>query len=59
MRRIGIMDIVNGIDNVKAARQSETKAVYTIDGRLVNNSGKIEGLSRGLYVMDGKKFFAR
>lgn len=59
LERIGILDVVNGINNVETTQKLETKAVYTIDGRLVNNRGNIEGLSKGLYVMDGKKFFVR
>lgn len=59
LERIGILDVVNGINNVQTTTKNESKSVYTIDGRLVNNSGNIEGLSKGLYVMDGKKFFKR
>lgn len=59
LERIGILNVVNGINNVEVTQKQESKAVFTIDGRLVNNSGNIEGLSKGLYVMDGKKFFVR
>lgn len=59
LQRIGILDVVNGINNVQVTSRNESKAVYTIDGRLVNKSGNIEGLPKGLYVMDGKKFFVR
>lgn len=60
LQRIGIAGVVAGIDNVKAATKAqESKAVYTIDGRKVNNNGNIEGLSKGLYVMNGRKFFVR
>lgn len=59
LQRIGILDVVNGINNIVTTAQNESKAVYTIDGRLVNNSGNIESLSKGLYVMDGKKFYVR
>lgn len=59
LQRIGILDIVSGIKNVQFNSRNETKAVYTIDGRLVNSNSQIEGLSKGLYVMGGKKIFKR
>lgn len=59
LSRIGILDVVNGINSVETTRQAGAKAVYTVDGRLVNNEGDINSLPKGLYVMNGKKFFVR
>lgn len=60
LQRIGILDVVAGIENVSGATTGQSsKAVYTIDGKLVNNSGSFEGLDKGLYVMNGRKFFVK
>lgn len=59
LQRIGILDVVNGINDLQLTQRDESKSVFTVDGRLVNNSGILEGLSKGLYIMDGKKFLVR
>lgn len=59
LQRIGIAGVVAGIDNVKAASVGESKAVYTIDGKKVNSNGNIKGLDKGIYIMNGHKFFVR
>lgn len=58
LERIGIMDVVNGISHITAPA-AESKNVYTVDGRLVATDGNVNALAKGLYVMDGKKFFVR
>lgn len=59
LQRIGILDVVSGINNVEAASKNELKAVYTIDGRLVNNNGQINSLLKGLYIKGGKKLIVK
>lgn len=58
LERIGIMNVVNGISSV-SVNQNESKAVYTIDGRLVAANGSLSGLAKGVYVMGGRKFTVR
>lgn len=58
LERIGIMNVVNGISSV-SVNQNESKAVYTIDGRLVATNGSLSGLAKGVYVMGGRKFTVR
>lgn len=60
LRRIGIADVVAGIDKVKTEQaDTENRNVYTVDGRLVSSNGSLDGLAKGLYVMNGRKFLVR
>lgn len=62
LERIGILDVVAGIDHVTSETNSlaqNSKFVYAIDGKLVNSNGKLNGLAKGLYVMNGHKFLVR
>lgn len=45
----------SGIENVDAEAAAKTGAVYTIDGRLVNTNGSVEGLPAGIYIVNGTK----
>ena len=33
--------------------------VYTIDGRLINNTGDIEGLPSGIYIKNHQKIYVK
>ena len=44
-----------GLQNVSIAKK--TGRIYSIDGRYAGNS--LEGLSRGIYVQDGKKIYVK
>lgn len=49
-----------GITNVPADNENaEMMNVYTIDGRLVNRDGSLDGLDNGVYIMGGKKFVVK
>ena len=48
---------VVGIGNVKAEKTS--KLVYSIDGRIVNRNGQINGLQKGLYIINGHKVMVK
>lgn len=48
----GITSVAN--DSVKAAAK-----VYSIDGKFINATGTIEGLSKGLYIVGGKKVIVK
>lgn len=37
----------------------DNAAVYTIDGRMVDNDGSLEGLPKGVYVKGGKKYMVK
>jgi alpha-amylase len=46
--------VTTGISTVTIDRSVSGK-VYTLDGRVVNSNGSLDNLSRGIYVIDGKK----
>ncbi len=46
--------VTTGISTVTIDRSVSGK-VYTLDGRVVNGNGSLDNLSRGIYVIDGKK----
>lgn len=48
---------IKGVETVPSADASGAagKYVYAIDGKLVNTTGNIEGLAKGIYVKNGKK----
>ena len=48
------MDKATGISNVKVQDKKQANGyVYTLDGRLVSKS--LNGLAKGLYIVNGKK----
>ncbi len=49
---------VTGIDEVETITPQST-AIYSIDGKLVNRSGNTDGLRKGVYIMNGKKFIVK
>lgn len=49
---------VTGIDEVETVTPQST-AIYSIDGKLVNRSGNTDGLRKGVYIMNGKKFIVK
>ena len=50
----------SGITAVVPAAEDETDGkVYTIDGCLVRTDGSLDGLARGIYIKDGKKYVVR
>ena len=50
---IAEMDKPTGISNVKVQDKQANGYVYTLDGRLVSKS--LNGLAKGLYIVNGKK----
>ncbi|WP_456098490.1 hypothetical protein [Prevotella jejuni] len=50
---IAEMDAPTGISNVKVQDKQANGYVYTLDGRLVSKS--LNGLAKGLYIVNGKK----
>lgn len=52
-------DIVpTAIDGVETVAEGDSR-IYTLDGRLVSNSGKLSELPRGIYVRDGRKIVVK
>lgn len=52
-------DIVpTAIDGVETVAEGDSR-IYTLDGRLVSNSGKLSELPRGIYVRGGKKIVVK
>lgn len=48
-----------GIDSVEGDNATENTAVYSIDGQLVNKSGEVNALKKGLYIVNGKKYVVK
>lgn len=49
-----------GINQIFGSNQPASAGkVYGIDGRLVNNTGATQGLAKGVYVKNGKKFIIK
>lgn len=55
LQRIGISDIVAGIDGISTELKQQNKNVYTLNGQLVSKAGTTDGLRAGIYVMNGRK----
>ena len=53
--RFNSSEKVVGLQHVSIAKK--TGRIYSIDGRYAGNS--LEGLSRGIYVQDGKKIYVK
>ena len=48
------------IDEVKPVEVPEVSDIYSLDGRLVRkNAASLEGLPKGLYIMNGKKMVVK
>ena len=49
-----------GIENVAAeSAKAFDDRVYTIDGRYVGKAGDMDGLPKGLYILNGQKCLKR
>ncbi len=56
---VDVDDIVpTAIDGVEAVAEGDSR-IYTLDGRLVSNSGKLSELPRGIYVRNGRKIVVK
>ena len=54
-----VLDSVStGITNVATESQSQSKAVYTLDGVRISGDG-VDGLRPGIYIVNGKKIVVR
>jgi hypothetical protein len=52
-------DTVNGIDQAIVSEENGEAPVYTIDGQLVNRTGDLSGLRKGVYIRNGKKIIIK
>lgn len=53
--KFNVDDTVTAIENVSADKNSESGAVYTVDGiKVRDNATSLEGLPAGLYIFKGK-----
>jgi flavodoxin len=55
LQRIGISDIVAGIDGITTELKQQSKNVYSLNGQLVSTNGTTNGLRPGIYVINGRK----
>lgn len=54
--RIGISDIVAGIETPSAARNGQQRGIYNLQGQRVTS---LRDSAKGLYIMDGKKYLVK
>lgn len=52
-------DGVNGIKQLILSKENQCNAVYGADGRLINTTGSLEGLSSGVYIKNHKKILVK
>ena len=52
-------DITSGITPVMLGESVDTSTVYDLSGRKVSESGSLKGLSKGIYIIGGKKTVVR
>ena len=52
-------DITSGITPVMFGESVDTSTVYDLSGRKVSDSGSLKGLSKGIYIIGGKKTVVR
>jgi alpha-amylase len=51
-----VTETVTGINSIVAEKPvQKTSGVYTVDGRKVKEQNSVEGLAKGLYIVNGKK----
>lgn len=50
-----------GIENVViiAGNGNDSEVVYNLNGQVVNNNGSVNGLQKGIYIKNGKKFMVK
>ena len=51
-------DLPDAINEINATTLN-SGIVYTIDGRVVNKNADLNGLQRGLYILNGKKYIVK
>lgn len=59
LRRIGILDMLSGINNVPQVLPQDVAKIYSTDGTLLAADGNTEGLPKGIYIKGGKKILVR
>jgi flavodoxin len=59
LERIGISDVVAGIDGISTELKEQSKNIYTLNGQLVRSNGDITGLKAGMYIANGRKIIIK
>ena len=52
------LPIPDGINGIETAKTIDSN-VYGIDGRIVKRNASLEGLPKGLYIVNGKKYLVK
>lgn len=54
-------EIVTGIEGVKDNINTNypNSGVYSITGSMINSNGKLKGLAKGIYIVNGKKYIVK
>lgn len=52
-------DVVNGIKQLLISEDGQHDPVYSVDGRLINTTGALEGLPIGVYIKNHKKILVK
>lgn len=50
-----------GVDNfvIIAGEAKDAQIVYNLNGQIVNNNGNLDGLQKGVYIKNGKKYMVK
>jgi len=63
LTNINLEDTPNAIEYVEAAKENSVVDVFSIEGRMIKSSVEpavaLDGLSRGLYIVGGKKYMVK
>lgn len=57
----GASDETTGINNVViiAGDGEDSEIVYNLNGQVINNNGNLDGLQKGVYIKNGKKYMVK
>lgn len=59
LSRIGVPDVVNGLNDATINPTRTDNTIYTLDGRVIARDGNLNNLPKGLYIANGKKVLVR
>ena len=48
-----------GITSVETGKAQVKAGVYSINGQAINNDGNVNGLKKGVYIVNGKKYVVK
>ena len=52
-------DYITAIRPIAQGSSDDAQNIYSLDGRLIRSNGLLEGLPKGIYIVNGKKFIQK